>query len=593
MTSKISFHEEGETNGIDLKLIKRLWTFIEPYSRYFYISVSLLLLATILGPIRPYLSKIAIDNYITPHKGKDFVLILFMILLSLLFHSLTQFGANYLMKWIGQKALLDLRTKLFFHLENLDISYFDKISVGKLVTRVTNDIETISDVLSGGLIMIIIDFILIIAIISFMLMLNVELTILTLSVLPLLFFITIIFRNTIRKIFRKIRQSISQINSFLNEFISGILVIKLFTKEYFFAKKFDKLSTENKDLWLKTSNLFAIFFPTVEFISSIALALIIWFTAKDIFNGKMTLGIFFAFIQYAEMFFRPIRDLTEKFTNLQNAMASSEKIFDILEQKPKITIPPNSIPFISLKKGIEFCNVTFSYDGLHPVIQNVSFTVQKGEMVAIVGHTGSGKTTLINLLSRFYDVDNGQILIDDINIKYYDIDSFRSRISIVSQDVFLFSRDVLHNILMDGENISKDSVDLILNNLEFDEFFSSLPNGIFTNVFEKGLTLSTGQRQLIAIARALIKNPEILLLDEATSSIDSHYERIINKAINQLLQGHTSIVIAHRLSTVQRADKIIVLHKGKIAETGNHMELLQKDGIYSKLYKLHFSDFIA
>lgn len=590
MHGKSSHSEEEEHKEFDLKLFHKLWDFIKPYSSFFYLAIILMLIATVLGPLRPYLSKIAIDNYIMTRQSNGFFVILFIIFITLLLHSITQFGANYLMKWIGQKALFDLRYKLFTHIQGLDTSFFDQSPVGLLVTRVTNDIETISELLSGGFIMIIIDLILILAIIGFMLVLNVELTLFSLSVLPLLFILTIIFRKKIRKIFREIRLSVSKINSFLNEYISGIFTIKLYRKEDFFADKFQKLNDENKKLWIRTINYFALFFPTIEFVSSAALALIIWFTAKEILSGHITLGIFFAFIQYAEMFFRPIRDLTEKFTNLQNALASSERIFHLFDQKPKIVQVENPIRFISLKEGIDFRNVAFSYDGINPVISDVSFHVSKGETVAIVGHTGSGKTTLINLLTRFYEVEKGEILIDGIDLKLYDIESFRSRISIVSQEVFLFSREISQNISLGWDVITEEMVYNTLKKLGLETFITSLPDGIKTNVFEKGLNLSAGQKQLIAFARALVKNPEILILDEATSNIDSHYEKMIENISNQILQGRTSIVIAHRLSTVQKANRIVVLHKGKIAEIGTHIELLRKDGIYSKLYKLQFAN---
>lgn len=590
MHSKNLHIEEEEQKEFDLILFKRLWILIKPYSPIFYFAIVLMLFSTLLGPIRPYLSKILIDNYILPRKEDGFLIILFILFVTLIMHPATQFGANFLMKSIGQKALFDLRSKIFTQILGLDISFFDKTPVGRLVTRVTNDIETISEVLSGGFVMIIIDFILIVAIIGFMLALNVELTLLILSVLPLLFLATLIFRGKLRKVFREIRLSISKINSFLNEFITGIFTIKLFRKEEVFLKNFEKLNQENKNYWLKTISYFAIFFPTVEFVSAAALASIIWFTAKDILTGKMTLGIFFAFIQYAEMFFRPIRDLTEKFTNIQNAMASSERIFSLLDLKPIMEQKKNPFPFRSFNKAVEFKNVTFSYDGINPVIFDVSFEVQKGETVAIIGPTGSGKTTLINLLTRFYETEKGKILIDGIDIKDYDVQALRSRISIVSQDVFLFSREIKDNILLGNSQISEEMIISFFRKVGLSDFFSTFPNGLKTNIFEKGLTLSAGQRQLISIARALLKNPEILILDEATSNIDSYYESIIENAINYILKNRTAIVIAHRLSTIKKANKIVVMSKGRIVEIGPHTELLLKDGIYSKLLKIQFGN---
>lgn len=590
MHFKNSHFEEEEQKEFDLRLIRGLWIFIKPYSPIFYSAIALMLFSTVLGPIRPYLSKIVIDNYILAGKEDGFLIILFILFATLIMHSATHFGANYLMKSIGQKALFDLRSKIFAHILALDISFFDKTPIGRLVTRVTNDIETISEVLSGGFVMMIIDFILIVAIVGFMFALNVELTLIILSVLPFLFLATLIFRGRLRKLFRKIRLSISKINSFLNEFITGIFIIKLFQKEGVFLENFKKLNQENKNYWLKTISYFSIFFPTVEFLSSAALVSIIWFTAKDILSGEMTLGIFFAFIQYTEMFFRPIRDLTEKLTSLQNALASSERIFSLLDLQPIMKQKENPFPFHSLNKVIEFKNVTFSYDGINPVIFDVSFEVHKGETVAIIGPTGSGKTTLINLLIRFYEPEKGKILIDGIDIKDYDVQDLRSRISIVLQDVFLFSREIKDNILLGNNKITEEMVISFFRKVGLPDFVSIFPNGLKTNIFEKGLTLSAGQRQLVAITRALLKNPDILILDEATSNIDSYYESIIENAINYILKDRTAIVISHRLSTIRKANKIIVMSKGRIVEIGTHAELLLKDRIYSKLLKIQFGN---
>lgn len=581
-------HEEIEYKEFDFKIVKRLFFFVKPYIHFFYLALFLMLLTTILGPIRPYLSKIAIDKYVMTSNSKGFLTFVGLIFLVLVVHSTIQFLANYLMKWLGQNAINQLRVKVFGHIQNLDVSFFDKNPVGRLVTRVTNDIETISELLSGGFILIITDLVLVVSIIVFMFFLNVELTLLALSVLPVLFVATIIFRNKVRAIFRKIRKSVARLNSFINEFLAGILTIKIFGRENYFNEKFEKVNKENLNLWIKTINYYSVFFPTVEFLSSVSLALIIWFTAKNILSGIMTIGTFFAFIQYAEMFYRPIRDLTEKFTNLQNAMASSERIFQILDTKQTITTVANPIIFNKLNDKIEFRNVTFAYNSDEEVLRNVSFEVRKGETLAIVGHTGAGKTTIVNLLCRFYDLENGEILIDGINLKNYDIFSLRKKISYVSQDVNLFSRTILENITLGAEDL--DFADIIEASKEIGsfDFIDKLPEKFDTNVFEKGITLSAGQRQLIAFTRAIVRNPEILILDEATSNIDPLLEKTIERATNRLLNGRTSIVIAHRFSTIQRANNIIVLHKGEIKETGTHLELMKKNGIYAKLFRIQF-----
>lgn len=585
-----SIHEEIDYKEFDYKLARKLFTYIKPHIKYFLLALFLMLSTTILGPLRPYLSKIAIDKFVIPGNIEGFVLIIVAIFILLLVHSVIQFIASYLMNWIGQNSLFSLRIQLFHQIQSLDISFFDNNPVGRLVTRVTNDIDTISEVLSGGFIMIVVDSILVVSIIGFMFFLNVELTLISLSIVPLLFIVTYIFRNKVRKIFREIRKSVARINSFLNEYLNGIFTIKLFNRESLFQQKFQEINTENKNLWIRTINYYAVFFPTVEFLSAVALALIIWFTAGNILSGLMTIGTFFAFIQYAEMFFRPIRDLTERFTNLQNAMASSERVFHLLEQKPAIEQPRNPIEFSSLSKAIEFRNVFFSYDGRKEVLKNVSFKVNKGETVAIVGPTGSGKTTIINLLCRFYDVTSGEILIDDINIKDYSIESFRGRMSLVSQDVFLFSRTIFDNISLGKETLSLEQIINSSSSTGAINFVNLLPEKFETNVFEKGITLSAGQRQLLAFTRAIVHNPDILILDEATSNIDSEMEKLIEESIAKLLEGRTSIVIAHRFSTIQRANRIIVLHKGEVKEIGSHSELLEKNGIYAKLYRLQFKN---
>ncbi|MGB9770504.1 MAG: ABC transporter ATP-binding protein [Candidatus Kapaibacteriota bacterium] len=580
--------EEIDYKEFDWRLVKRLFAFIKPYIRYFYFALFLMLLTTVFGPIRPYLSKIAIDKYVMNTDANGFLLFVFAIFTVLLLHSAFQFLANYLMKWLGQGAIHNLRNRVFQHLLKLDISFFDKNTVGRLVTRVTNDIETISDILSGGLITIITDLVLIFSIIAFMFYLNIQLTLLTLSVLPVLIFVTMLFRNKVRKIFRLIRKNVASLNSFINEFIAGILTIKIFNREGQFNEKFDIINKENKALWVQTISYFALFFPTIELLSAISLGLIIWFTAENILSKTMTIGTFFAFIQYAEMFYRPIRDLSEKFSNLQNAMASSERIFQILDTPANIETKSGNVVFDSLKDSIEFRNVSFSYDGENEVLHNVSFKINKGETIALVGHTGAGKSTIVNLLCRFYDVSNGEILIDGININDYNLESLRKKIAFVSQDVFLFSRKIIDNLSLGSDSLGYDEIVGAAKEIGSLEFIDRLPEKFDTNVIEKGITLSAGQKQLIALTRALIRNPEILILDEATSNIDPELEKQIVKSTYKLISGRTSIVIAHRFSTIQKADRIIVLHKGRIKEVGRHTELLQAGGLYAKLFRLQF-----
>jgi ATP-binding cassette subfamily B protein len=413
-----------------------------------------------------------------------------------------------------------------------------------------------------------------------------QLALITLIVMPFLLIVSYIFRQKVRLIYRAIRQQVSKMNTFLNEFISGIATIKLFSQEQILSQKFDEINKEHNRLQVKTVLYYSLFFPVIEMLSAATLGLILWFSGVNILSNEITIGVVIAFMQYAEMFFRPIRDLTEKYTTLQSAMASAERIFTTLDTTDTTEEKPDSLTFDGLCNKIEFKNVSFSYDGTKPVLKNVSLTITKGETIAIVGHTGSGKTTLINLLCSFYDIQDGEILLDGINIKNYNQQSLRRQISLVMQDVFLFSRTVEENITLGSNSISNDKVKKIATMLGADKFISQLNNKYSEKLIERGDSLSFGQRQLIAFCRALAFEPSILILDEATSNIDSETEQIIEAALEKLISGRTSIIIAHRLSTIKRADKIIVLHHGEVREIGTHEELLKRNGIYSRLYWL-------
>jgi len=497
-----------------------------------------------------------------------------------------QFAQTYLMQWVGQNVLLSIRQNLFTHIQKLSLKFFDKNPVGRLVTRVTNDVEVLNELFSSGVVMIIADLLLIGWIIAYMFFINVELSLLTLTILPVLIAVTFIFKTKVRVVFRDIRKTVAQLNSAFNEFITGISTVKQFTQEEEQFGKYDETNIVHRNLWLKSVFYYAVFFPIIEMLSTIVLGIIIWYSAENILSGYMTIGILIAFLQYAEMFFRPIRDLTEKFTTLQSAMASSERIFGLLDTEEKIPEKENAKEFNEFKKAIEFKNINFSYDGDKKVLENISFEVKIGEKLAIVGATGSGKTTIINLLSRFYDFNDGKILIDSTDIKEFKISSLREKIAIIQQDVFLFSRTIYENIFLKDvpkdietakEEINKYGIGCIIDS--FNDIFH-------TKLAERGATLSSGQRQLISICRALVANPEILILDEATSNIDSKTEQIIVTLLNELLAGRTAIIIAHRLSTIKNADRILVLHHGKINDIGTHEELINKDGLYAKLYRL-------
>jgi ATP-binding cassette subfamily B protein len=497
------------------------------------------------------------------------------------------------MQWVGQGVLNDIRVKLYEHIQSLSMRFYDKNPVGRLVTRVTNDVETLNQLFSSGLVMMIADILLIFWIIGFMFYTDWRLSLITITVLPLLLIVTSVFRSKVRVLFRDIRAEVSKMNSFMNEFFSGIATVKLFSQEEKLSKEFDVINEKTKDLNIQTVFYYALFYPAVEMISAIAIGLVLWYAAGNILTGTMTAGILIAFIQYAQMFFRPIRDLSEKYTTLQNAMASSERIFNLLDTEDFLNEHDDAVDIKHLEKSIEFKNLWFSYDDVKWVLKNINFEIKKGETVAIVGATGSGKTSIINLICRYYDFQKGELLIDGIDIKKIKQKSMRNKIALVMQDVFLFSRTVAENISMGDEDITRNEVYEAAKALGADGFIKNLPNGYFTQVSERGQTLSAGQRQLLAFCRAFASNPEILILDEATSNIDTETEKIIENSLEKLLANRTSIVIAHRLSTIKRADKILVLHKGEIRESGSHFELLAQKGLYARLYQLQYNEDVA
>jgi ATP-binding cassette subfamily B multidrug efflux pump len=588
---KSNINTTYEKKSLDLNLLKRLYGFIKPYKKLIIIPIILTLVTSALAPVRPYLMKIAIDDYVTPGDYSGLLMMISIIFGMLVVHAALQYILAYIMQHIGQKILRDIRIKVFAHIQKLSLAFHDKNPVGKLVTRVTNDIEALNDLFSTGIVVMIADLLMIIWIVIFMFITNVELTLLTLALLPILFLVTTVFRKKVRVIFRDIRTKVAEMNTFLNEFISGIITVKLFTQEKNQTNKFDEVNEEHQDLWIKTIFYYAMFFPTIEMLSTLGLALVIWYTAGNILSGLMTIGILIAFLQYAEMFYRPIRDLTEKFTTLQSAMAAAERIYNILDTEDIEVTEGKELG--EFKDKIEFRNMSFSYDGEKWVLKNLNLEIKKGETLAIVGATGAGKTSIVNLLLKFYEYQEGEILIDGKEFKEIDTKSLRSKVALVMQDVFLFSRSVSDNISLGDEKTDDKSIINSARALGAEEFIDNLPLKYNSLVHERGVKLSAGQRQLISFCRAYAADPEILILDEATSNIDSYTESIIEKSLKILLKNRTSVVIAHRLSTIKNADKIAVLHHGELRELGNHKELLALGGIYSRLYKLQFEEIVA
>ncbi len=586
------YKSEDEVLGkaYDSKLMRRLLGFVRPYKKYVIFAIILNIIVAALGPLRPYLTKIAVDNYIAHKDYHGLFIISLLLFASLFLQAVIQYFLTYYTQYLGQKTIYDLRMQLFKHTQNLALRFFDKTPIGRIVTRVTNDIEALNDLFSSGIVMVFSDVFIIVWILLFMFFMDLRLSLVTLSVLPVLIYGTFLFRRKVRESYRDVRLHLARLNAYMQEHITGMNIVQIFRKEKDELKRFAKINNDYRQANIKSIFYYAIFYPGVELISSIAIGLIIWYGGGEVIRSTLTVGVLFAFIQYTEMFFRPIRDLSEKYNIMQTAMASSERIFKLMDNKTFINNPEDPLQVERIKGEIEFRNVWFAYNEKEYVLKNISFKINPGETVAIVGHTGAGKTSLINILSRFYDIDKGSILVDGKDIRSMDKKNLRKFISIVLQDVFLFSGTIRSNISMNNEGIGLEKIKQAAGIVGADKFIEALPGKYDEGVKERGATLSVGQKQLISFARALVYDPQILVLDEATSSVDTETELLIQKAIEKLLVGRTAIVIAHRLSTIQSADKIIVMHKGEVREMGNHQELLALKGIYYRLYQLQYKD---
>ncbi len=589
--------EEILGKAYDARLMRRLLRYLKPYWMQVVVAVLVTIAYSGLGPLRPYLTKIAVDSYIETSNASGLfhiILILFGVIIA---QALLRYGSAYLTQWIGQKTIFDIRMEIFGHLQTLGVKYFDRNPVGRLVTRVTNDVEALNDLFSSGIVMAFGDVFTIIWILGFMFSLNLTLALVTLTVIPVLDYITMLFRKKVRSSYREIRILIARINAFLQEHISGAIVDQIYNREHKSFGNFDEVNGKLKDANIKSVFYYALFYPGVELTSGLAVGLIIWYGGSHLvpeafakLHGGISVGILIAFLQYTEQFFTPIRDLSEKYNILQTAMASSERIFKVVDDKTVVPEPVNPVQVGNIKGKIEFKDVTFAYDDQNYVLKNVSFTANPGETVAIVGATGAGKTSIVNLLLRFYDVSKGGVYIDSHNLKDMSTADLRKSIAVVMQDVFLFSGSVGYNISLGSETIDGDKIKQAAKLIGADNFIDRLPAGYSEDVKERGAAISVGQKQLISFARALAFDPRILVLDEATANIDTETEQVIQQATEKLLKGRTSIVIAHRLSTIQHASKIIVLHKGEIREQGTHRELVALGGIYYRLYQLQYKD---
>ncbi|MBN1568924.1 MAG: ABC transporter ATP-binding protein [Acidobacteria bacterium] len=589
MSSDIN-EEQVLGKAYDARLMRRLLTYIKPYRRSAYLAIVCLLAGSGLSVVQPYLTKVAIDRYIRNNSVEGLNQIAVLYILTLIFVFALSFGQTWLINLMGQKIMCDLRMEIFRHLQKLDVAFFDKNPVGRLMTRVTTDVDALNELFTAGVISVFEDIFMLSGIIIFLFLLNYKLAFTIVAILPLLILVTLVFKIKVRDSFRRVRTAIARINAFLQENITGAAVVQIFGQEKKQYQKFTHINKEHLDANIQGIFYYAIFFPILELISALAVAVIIWYGGLQVLAGSLTLGTLVAFIQYSDRFFRPISDLSEKYTILQSAMASSERIFKLLDTPPLIVSPAGSGTPVVQRGKIEFRNVHFSYNVNEPVLHDISFEVNPGEKIAVVGATGAGKSTIISLLSRFYEVQQGEILVDGKSIKNFNLQDLRRSIGIVLQDVFLFSGSISENIRLGNSNISDAEVRTAAETVHASSFIKELEQRYESKVGERGASLSVGQKQLLAFARALAYNPKILILDEATSSIDTETELMIRDALEKLMANRTSIIIAHRLSTIQNADRIIVLHHGRIRETGTHQELLRLKGIYWKLYQLQYKD---
>jgi ATP-binding cassette, subfamily B, multidrug efflux pump len=626
--------EEVLGKAYDGRLMRRLLTYLRPYKLHVAVALAAIILKSGLDVLGPFLTKIAIDKYLatsadshsyshswigdrlssTPLTGIAQIGGLYVGIL--VFTFVLEFIQTYLMQWTGQKVMFDLRKQIFRHLQHIHVGFFDKNPVGRLVTRVTTDVDALNEMFTSGVVSIFEDVFVLAGIIGIMMKMNWKLALITFAVLPLIVYATKVFRDKVRDSYRRIRTAIARINAYLQEAVSGMLVLQLFNREKRAFNKFSDINASHMEAFKDAIMAYAVYYPVVEILSAVAIASIIWFGGNDVIRGMASIGVLVAFMQYAQRFFRPIQDLSEKYNILQSAMAAGERVFKLLDTKIEVT----SAAVTKEPQGpgrIEFDHVWFAYGNLAAaqksadsssrperagspvptqagelnwVLRDVNFVLEPGETIAVVGHTGAGKTTLISLLMRFYDVQRGAIRIDGVDIKDMNLDDLRGRFGVVLQDPFLFSGTVEGNIRLGTARIQDADVEQAAEDVNLADFIRTLPGGFKEEVRERGSTLSTGQKQLISFARALAHNPKILILDEATSSVDTETEFRVRDALNRMVEGRTALIIAHRLSTIQRADKIIVMHKGQVREMGSHQQLLAQRGIYYKLYQLQYKD---
>ncbi len=578
-------------NIVDFKIIKRLYAYIRPYRSAFFLLIFLTLTLGMLAPIRPLIVGITIDKYIATGSYQGLVKMIILLTVILVLQGIVQFYHTYLSGWLGQYIIRDIRIRLYKHLLTLKLKFFDRTPIGVLVTRNISDVETLAEVFSNGLAALIGEMLQLSFILAVMFWLNWKLTLISLSTLPLLIIATYIFKEKVKAAFNQVRNAVARLNAFVQEHITGMSIVQIFNHEKKSYRQFRKINEGHRKAHIRSVLYYSVYYPVSEVIQALGIGLVVWFGSKGIMEGIATFGELTAFIMYINMFFRPIRQIADRFNTLQMGIVSSTRIFDLLDNKSQI---PDNGTFRpgKLKGDISFQHVWFAYEKEEYVLKDISFEVRRGQTLALVGATGAGKSSIINVLNRFYDINKGEILIDGRDIRTYELRSLRQHIGMVLQDVFLFSGSIEQNITLGNPDISKEKIYETAKRLGAGRFIEQLPGKLDYNVRERGAVLSTGQRQLVSFIRAMVYDPGILVLDEATSSVDSETEELIQKAIARMMQGRTSIIIAHRLSTIRKADRILVLKHGEIVETGKHEELLKARGYYEQLYRMQYRELV-
>ncbi|WPP49427.1 ABC transporter ATP-binding protein [Catalinimonas niigatensis] len=576
---------------IDMDVLRRIFRFVKPYKNRFYTLVFLTILVAFLSPALPFLVQKAIDQYIMDGDYQGLVYITIALVGVLILQGVVQYLHTFLSGWLGQYVIRDIRIQLYRHLLNLRLKYFDRTPIGRLVTRNVSDIETLSDIFSQGVAAIIGDMLQIVVILGVMLYIDWKLTLVSLSTLPLLIISTYVFKEKIKVAFNEVRNAVSNLNSFVQEHITGMSIVQIFGSEKLEYDRFTEINEEHKQAHLKSVMYYSVYYPVAEVIQATGIGLLVWYGARGVLHEDVTIGILVAFIMYINMFFRPIRQIADRFNTLQLGIVSSSRILKILDSDEHI---PNNGTYTpdNIEGHVVFRNVWFAYNDRDYVLKDINFEVKAGDTLALVGATGAGKSSIINLLNRFYDIKRGEILVDGVEIKEYDLNLLRHHIGLVLQDVFLFSDTIEKNITLGNPNISREKVMEAAELVGAWKFIERLPGGLDYNVMERGATLSVGQRQLISFVRAMVYDPKIIVLDEATSSVDTETEELIQEAITKLMKGRTSIVIAHRLSTIQSASQIMVLDHGEIKERGTHQELLDLKGYYAQLHRLQYKEVV-